>query len=93
MAIQKKLAEIKALYSERDRMIGQLERALAIHEVWPEAFDNGKAVGYIAGSPSKGFKYYIRSSDHELRSFEFSEVPECLTRSFLKMRKQGRRRA
>lgn len=84
-----KLAKIKALMTERDLMVGKLERSLAIAEIWPEAFDHGKANGWIQGSPSQGFKYYVTNGKGETREWELDEVPEVLTKDFKEMRRRA----
>ena len=76
------LDEIQAKSAERDKLIESLERALAIEELWPRAFDLGKVRSHYKGTTYEltNFVITVTSSDGSVESREFDpmQVPEAL---------------
>jgi hypothetical protein len=82
----KALDELKALNKRRDALMAELDRSLAIRDIWPEAFTHGACssswVGRPTGRDIHGIRYDLRlaiidGAGHE-REFPQSDVPAVL---------------
>ncbi|MCK5608939.1 hypothetical protein KAR91_44105 [Candidatus Pacearchaeota archaeon] len=68
--------KIDKLSAERDATFRKLRRSLAIESLWSNP--TWPVRSYIAGSHSKGFKFYIKDSNKEIRIFDINEIPGIL---------------
>jgi hypothetical protein len=50
---QKSLAELRALEAKKDKLLAEMERSLAIMQLWPDAFDRGAITSRWVGGPIK----------------------------------------
>lgn len=77
---------LKQLGARRDKLMGELERSLALQALWPEVFAAGSATSCRIGSPlgratTGGIRYALRlrvSGAGEVREFPQAEVPAVL---------------
>jgi hypothetical protein len=89
---QEVLDNLKSLWKKRDELQGELQRSLAIQELWPEAFEHGRVFSHVEGNPGSGFFLTIKRGDGEERKFNIKEVPtilipesfleDCLSRNY-----------
>jgi len=73
---------LKAKCKERDETLEQLCRSISIKQLWVDNPDITWPVhSHIAGSPSKGFHFYVRDDAGKKAVFELNEIPEALRKS------------
>ena len=68
--------ELKEKCKERDKLLDELTRSLAIKELWKNP--KWPVRSGIRGSPTIGFHFYLKDSTDERREFELDEIPEAL---------------
>lgn len=78
------LAELRALEAKKDKLLAEVERSLAIMQLWPDAFKQGAVKSaWVGVAPS----YFRKQDDRRLRitdgagtvkEFPKAEVPTVL---------------
>ena len=86
MTITDLLKDKQAIARELTR---ELDRSIAIEQLWPEAFEHGRVRAYWVGKQQAGnlvrlhgghygHEYHITDSKEECRMFAFNDVPNVL---------------
>lgn len=75
--VKDKMKEIERKQAQAVTLRQQVERSLAIQELWPGVFDAGAKVAGVWKGDKDGITFTIKSSGAE-RVFPLSRVPECL---------------
>ena len=78
--------KLEGLYLESAELRKRLRQALAIQDLWPEAFMHGKAKTTWRRTPIKGgYKetFVIVDGNGQRKSFPEADVPEEITRSWV----------
>lgn len=61
---QRTMVELRALEAQKDKLLAEMERGLAIMALWPEAFDKGACksawIGLPTGRDFQGTRYALR---------------------------------
>lgn len=90
--VKQKLEEIDRIKDEQDRLRLELDRSLALQEIWPEVFNKGKARsqwvvrgGGPLGHARRSLKgwddfavMYVYDGEGNKKSFKPSQVPNVL---------------
>lgn len=82
MTVQEKLSTIEQKEQEKKVLYQNLNRSLAIQELWKEAFDNGTVSTFFHGNSYKQIYWTIKRSDGEERTFKLQDLPPVLKDSF-----------
>jgi len=74
------LEKRRTLLKQRATLEDELDRSLAIQDLWPAAFDHGSASSRMSGSihSSAEFLFIIKNGLGEERSFPFWTIPLSL---------------
>mgnify|MGYP003112615980 FL=1 len=87
--INKSIEDMRKMFSERDRLIEELEASIAIQSVWPEAFDGEGSVKarWVTDENRKTFLKFYRSDDaSKTKTIPLEEVPDPILRQHAKIR-------
>lgn len=82
-----KLREIEYKRGQVLELHENLDRSLAIEELWPGCFDYGKVSTTVVGGRKDGHKFIIYRGDGSVRSFDIDTV---FLDDFELLRKRGR---
>lgn len=63
---------------ERDDLMKQLAKSLAIQELWPNAFRNGNPKSRVRGNPRKSLRFNITFPDGTTDSMPLEDLPVIL---------------
>lgn len=82
MTVHQKLSTIEQKEQEKKVLLQNLNRSLAIQELWEEAFDCGTVSTFFHGNSYKQIYWTIKRSDGEERTFKLQDLPPVLKDSF-----------
>jgi hypothetical protein len=77
-AIAEKLAHLDNLNVQRDALYKDLNRSLAIQELWPDAFEHGACTSYVVGNPRSEMTFVLTLGNKETRKLPLQDVPVIL---------------
>ena len=77
-ALKRMSPELARKLEERDRLYKELDRSLALQELWPDVFMCGPVMPRVDGSFHRGFKYTLTRDDGVSRTFKLLDVPHAL---------------
>ena len=75
------VARLAELHTRQGLLLEELNRSLALRDLWPEAFKVGKVSTHVVGNNRHGkktFRLEITRSDGEVREFNLASVPVIL---------------
>ena len=75
---KEKRAELQVQQDRLSELYGELDRAIEIGLLWPEAFDLGAIKCHIEGNPYNSLRFVIERSDGEVRKINLHDVPFIL---------------
>ena len=63
--------KLKSLFKEQEKLVGQLDRSLALQAIWPSVFEHGQAKTQVSGIISQNsLKFTITRGDGQTKSFD-----------------------
>ena len=69
------LDDLEQLNAKKATLFTQLKRSLMIQEIWPEAFDHGKATTQAVGDPRRTITWTITNGNGDCHEMDLLAVP------------------
>lgn len=70
--------KLLGLGKDRDKLMQDLDKSLAVQELWPNAFRNGNPTSRVRGNPRKSLRFNITFPDGTTDSMPLEDLPIIL---------------